>query len=316
MKRALVIHSGAVGDCILSLRVVEAIRQAGTYRVTMLGRSAYAQLVSAADGVDALIDLDAGDFHTLFSTECNIPDTVIDALKPFSLAVNMLGTDGATATQLKRVGIHRVIEIDPRPRISWSGHITDQWLEDLRANGIHARPGPPVLSVDERGRTAALAALNKQVGLSQNPLVILHPGSGSRTKCWPLKHFLKLARSMRDRNWRTAFLLGPIERERFSGDALQKLREVAPVLPAQGLCDVAATLAAVDLFVGNDSGVSHLAAAVGTRVIAVFRPTDPVLWRPLGEHVRIAFSATDWPDVSEVLHLILDETNDPAKTTD
>ncbi|MCG8404753.1 MAG: glycosyltransferase family 9 protein [Phycisphaerales bacterium] len=305
MSRALLIHSGAVGDFILSLRVVEAIRQIDASPISILGRSGYAQLVDAIEGVDTILDLDGKGFHTLFSTDCDLPVEIVEALRPFDLAVNMLGhSGGAMDEQLQRAGVARVINIDPRLRIGWSGHITDQWMTDLHARGLVTVPGSPTLLVEDRRRADGRAALERQTGGHGHHLTILHPGSGSDAKCWPLEQFIRLARLLHEEDRKTVFLLGPVEIEKLSATDMDKLRETAPVVQQLEIGPAAALLSAADLFVGNDSGMSHLAAAVGTRCVAIFGPTDPKHWRPLGEHVRIAYSPPNWPDIGDVLGLV------------
>ena len=86
-------------------------------------------------------------------------------------------------------------------------------------------------------------------------------------------------------------VLGEAERERWSGSLLARFRstaraslKVADDLPLPGL---AAALARGRLFLGHDSGVSHLAAALGTPCVLLFGPTDPAVWAPPGAHVRV-----------------------------
>lgn len=96
--------------------------------------------------------------------------------------------------------------------------------------------------------------------------------------------------------------------ERFPADEIRSLRDATKTIESPALELLAGLIAEAGLFVGNDSGVSHLAAAVGAKTLALFGPTNPALWRPLGENVRIVQGKTppDMPTVSEVLpHLDL-----------
>jgi ADP-heptose:LPS heptosyltransferase len=104
---------------------------------------------------------------------------------------------------------------------------------------------------------------------------VIHPYSGSPRKNWPLTRFQNLARQLER--------VMPVRW--CSGDE-------DPPLPGAArfhdLYDLACWLAGARLYIGNDSGVTHLAAAVGTPVLAIFRASDPAIWAPRGPHVRVA----------------------------
>ena len=127
------------------------------------------------------------------------------------------------------------------------------------------------------------------------PDVILHPGSGGQRKNWALDRFITLAAALEARGRQVHWLLGPAE------EGLS-LPTQAAVLNAGSLLALAARLQQAALYIGNDSGISHLAGSVGCPVVAVFGPTDPRVWRPLGPRVRVVrTSATAWPETGEVL---------------
>jgi heptosyltransferase III len=113
---------------------------------------------------------------------------------------------------------------------------------------------------------------------------LIHPGSGSSRKNWPLERFIELSRRLEGLGHRVVWIRGPAEMgqpEAWTGERLDR-----PSLQA-----LAATLAASRLFIGNDSGVSHLAAAVGAPTVALFGPTSQTVWRPDGPRVRVVDSA-------------------------
>ena len=99
--------------------------------------------------------------------------------------------------------------------------------------------------------------------------IILHPFSGSFNKNWPLDHFRDLARLLKNVAW----TCGPEE-------------ELEGAVRSDDLAELARWISGARLYIGNDSGITHLAAAVGTPVLALFGPTDPAVWCPAGEHVR------------------------------
>ncbi len=112
----------------------------------------------------------------------------------------------------------------------------------------------------------------------------MHPGSGSPAKDWPFDRFVEAARRLSPgRPW--LLVLGPAEDDVAPpADAL-----VARGLPLRRL---GAVVARAGLFLGNDSGVAHLAAACGTTTLSLFGPTDPAQWSPVGRAVRTLRAAT------------------------
>lgn len=136
------------------------------------------------------------------------------------------------------------------PTDDWKGHATDFFLNQL---------GAP-MGLIPRIRVAA--------GQKRNSVVI-HPFSGSARKNWPFENFRRVARGVHaDVEW----LAGPNE-------------ELAGAHRFSDLLELANWMAGATLYVGNDSGVSHLAGAIGLPTIALFRCTDPLVWGPRGPNV-------------------------------
>jgi len=110
---------------------------------------------------------------------------------------------------------------------------------------------------------------------SRQDFAVIHPYSGSPRKNWPLARFQDLARRLER--------VMPVRWCSSNQD---------PPLPGAArfsdLYDLARWLAGARLYVGNDSGITHLAAAVGTPVLAIFLASDPAIWAPRGPHVRVA----------------------------
>lgn len=104
---------------------------------------------------------------------------------------------------------------------------------------------------------------------------VIHPFSGSKRKNWPIENFREVAAKLENVVW----LAGP--EESFDGST-----------HFDDLPDVASLIAGATRYIGNDSGITHLAAAVGAPVIAIFGPTDPRIWAPRGENVRVLVNPT------------------------
>lgn len=141
--------------------------------------------------------------------------------------------------------------------------------------------------------------LDRQFGRGIRPVAV-HPGSGGRWKCWPAHRFAELASRLD-----AAVLLidGPADAAACQ-EFTEGLSGSVPVVRAadESLSRVAALLMESRGYIGNDSGVSHLAAALGMPTVAVFGPTDPAVWAPLGPRaLAVAPTHHDaWPTVDEV----------------
>lgn len=128
-------------------------------------------------------------------------------------------------------------------------------------------------------------------------LVVLHPFASSPSKRWPLDHFRRLADVLRDRGYQVRWCAGPLrefDRETLPGEL------EADAVRKEDLYDLACWLAAARLYVGNDSGIAHLAAAVDIPTVAIFLSSDPMIWAPRGAHVRVLVR----PDVDDVLGVV------------
>ena len=150
--------------------------------------------------------------------------------------------------------------------------------ENLRRSGIpevfHATPFPTTGHAAEHllGTLGLPAPELPDLWDASSARVLLHPGSGSPSKVWP--RFEELARSLPE----AAVLLGPCEKPLHTSNMpLQNL----------SLSEVAEELRHSRLFVGNDSGITHIAAYWGTPTIALFGPTDPKIWGPVGRRVMV-----------------------------
>ncbi len=119
---------------------------------------------------------------------------------------------------------------------------------------------------------------------------VIHPFSGSAKKCWPLERYRELADRL---DVPVRWCAGPEE-------------TLADAVRIDDLSELAAWLATARVYIGNDSGITHLAAAVGTPVVALFGPTDPRIWAPRGRDVCvIATPAIEDIEVGEVAAAVL-----------
>lgn len=148
------------------------------------------------------------------------------------------------------------------------------------------------IDTEERGEVMTLTAQEKlfansfmrQHGLGEKEVVIaMHPGAGKIHNRWPVEKFAELA-NLLHRQYAVRLILTWGPHEKALGLDLRRRLQFDPIVVAgMKLRQLAAILAHCDIFVCNDTGVMHLAAAVGTPLVAVFGPTDPLEWKPLGK---------------------------------
>lgn len=191
-------------------------------------------------------------------------------------------TRAGSLAQALRPRSGRLFQHDPSPPPG--GPHAAWWLaRPLAALGLRpaaerstSEAPPPDLHFSSAEHAAAAALLS---ALPPRFLAV-HPGSGSPTKCWPPDRFAELAARLA-KGSPFLVVLGPAEERQRCDDVPGAV--TARELPLRTL---GALLSHAGLFVGNDSGVSHLAAACGAPTLALFGPTDPALWAPVGRRVQ------------------------------
>lgn len=148
---------------------------------------------------------------------------------------------------------------------------------------------------------AACARLPGARPASRNGPIILHPGSGGIRKCWPLDRFLALAEALSQRGFNGRFVTGETDARIAAGLRESALPPQWDHLDSPSLAALAAMLESAPLYVGNDSGVTHLAAACGAPAVALFRTEYAVHWRPSGRTTVLASDDVDGIPVDSVL---------------
>jgi heptosyltransferase-3 len=297
-RRCLVVHPGALGDVLLAGPALAHIRRLG-YRQTLAVTPRLVALFEGSDLVGAAVDLEALALHRLF-VEAPHPDA-LHALTFFDAVVCWIGAgDAAFRKNLARIGRPTVVARATPPAGS-GRHVSRHLLETLAPLGpVPADLPVTPLRVSEEARTTARNWLAAR-GIAVGEAIVLQPGAGAATKMWP--GFPTLARRLREDGLRLVALAGPADHA-----AVQALLDVGAVredVLARDwpLADIAALLALSRAVVGNDSGPTHLAAAVGCSTVALFGPTDPVMWAPVGPRVRVLDGRAEgsaWPGVGRV----------------
>ena len=333
--RALIIQPGAIGDCILTLPLADCLKtHFGIGTVLMLGRSNYIEYFPGRTCIDGIKDIDSIDLHRLFvehkTFELEDGDSLISDFAGFRQIVTFLGESGSNFEANLTFTAYcsnsaDITTLRLKPPTDFTGHITQFYLDSfISAQHPDMLPADKNISCNLKkayfapGKSDLTSGRKILESAGVKPggnIVVIHPGSGGVPKCWHIDNFYMLAEQLCEKDIKVAFLLGPAEMERFEKKTIDALGVVAPVLSELSLTETFQTISCANCFIGNDSGITHLAAATGIPTIACFGPTNPAQYSPVGPLVSpFKFEASDFnspcPDkIDEITKQILKYLN-------
>lgn len=268
MKR-VIIRPGAIGDFVVALPAMECLR------------SDYLEVWTSAPNVPLARFADRA--RSIASTGLDLlgitdpPPGLIETLGGFDSIVSWYGANRPEFRELV-AALGLSFQFFPAlPPLDAGLHAVDFYLHLVgQACSLPANDAVPRIACPPSPR---------------RDFAVIHPFAGSRKKCWPLERFQELARRLAA-SLSVAWCAGPEE-------------ELAGAARFEDLYDLACWLATARLYIGNDAGPTHLAAAVGTPVVALFGPSDPRVWAPRGPRVEIAAAPSmDMITVDQVESLV------------
>ena len=248
--RRLVIRPGAIGDLIVSLPAMACL----TAEWLEVWTAAHTvPLVRFASRVRAI---PSTGLDLLGVTEP--PAGLIETLRQFDSIVSWYGANRAEFRDtVAALGLPFTF-LTALPAEGAESHATDFYLEQMRGIATCGSDGIPRI----------------ECAVQREDYAVIHPFSGSARKNWPLGKFRALSKKL-ERIMPVRWCAGEDD------------PPLAGAVRIDNLYELACWLAKARLYIGNDSGITHLAAAVGTPVLALFGPTDPRVWAPRGSHVRV-----------------------------
>lgn len=272
-KDTLVVHTGGIGDFLLSCPALAQIARPGN--LDLLGRRDRLTLAVAGGLARQAYDLDTADFHTVFDS----PSPRLRAfMQRYKKVVVWMRDTGEIARGLAQCCVLEVNCFPGLPPQDWARHASEYYLDCL-------------------GLLPATTLRLEFPQVEEVYDVIIHPGSGGVYKNWPLEYYLAVAEALDAAGRHVAWCLGPAEADISLPVSARRLR-------FDSLTHLASVLQNAALYLGNDSGITHLAAAASCRVVAIFGPTDPVIWAPKGDHVQV-IQGQPWPEPQQVIANIL-----------
>jgi heptosyltransferase-3 len=302
LDRILVIRGGAIGDFILTLPALKALRQANPdARIEILGYKHIAALAENRFYAEAVGSIEYGALSSFFARGASLPDDLRDYFRSFDLIISYLyDPDRIFEENLRRTGARKILA--GPGKIDNHSHAARQLGKPLAELGIEVVDLAAKIFPSEEDRQFARGFLQN----CARPIVALHPGSGSEMKNWPLEQWIQLGNRVlgqsasrsggfpaadldkrRSGDRRSLMIIGG-EADETQVARLEREWKDRHVLFAKNLPlpHLAAVLEQT-VFVGHDSGISHLAAAAGADCVLLFGPTDPAIWAPRNEKVQI-----------------------------
>jgi len=259
MAQILVVRGGALGDTILTLPLLESIRRLEPERgIFFVGSRAYKSLVPPDVSFQAL---DGPEWLWLFSETISPLPGIGDS---FQEAYVVLNRPDIVVSNLLKAGVKVVRHTTAKPP-------SDRHVVESMHRGL----GLPIPS-----RAPILSHLTPE---GMQDLIWLHPGSGSPGKCMPLDFMASVAETLKaSTGWDVAVTAGEEDAFLTRLPSWNRLTGAADtrLYVNKSLTEICRELGAARLFVGNDSGISHLAAGLGIPSVVFFVFTDPAQWSP------------------------------------
>ena len=280
--RILVIRGGAIGDFILTLPALRAIRDAFPQaKVEILGYPNIADLARFAGLADDAKAIEAPALAGFFAAEGTLDEDWMEYFGRFDVVLSYLyDPDGIFQNNVRRCRLANpksdadvktltFIQGTHRPDENGDVHAAEVLLDPLKQLAVFAADGRPQIRIPRR------------ISDGNRSWLAIHPGSGSLSKNWPIESWRQLIAQIQAKtNWNLLLVGGEAERETFQklkptlDDSRSRLEFCAP------LPQLASLLAECGGFIGHDSGISHLAAAVGLPGLVLWGESKETVWRP------------------------------------
>jgi heptosyltransferase-3 len=300
MRNALLFRWGGLGDLLVTFPAVYLIRRSFPgARLTLVCREAYGQFLREVGVVDEVIGGESRRLLPLFAGPAGPGSELREWLRGFDLIVGWLNKKsdgvlertvrGASAPGRSHFFYFQSGKAQPMSRFFFSqtlAIIRKRRPVSFSFEDCARLPFPP-----PGDRTPEPEALEQAA-----KYVVVHPGSGGEKKRWPLRNFLEVIRRLAQRGIRGALVTGEAEERLEAKIERAALPKGWIWLRSPRLTALSKILRDADLYLGNDSGITHLAAACGTEVVALFRRELVPDWRPFGR-TRV-LSAASLEDIS------------------
>jgi predicted lipopolysaccharide heptosyltransferase III len=288
VNRVLVVRLRSIGDTVLSTSSLVALRRfLPNTKIDVLLEDWVAPVLEGLPQVDEVITFARGSLKSRAQVARRLRASRYDVV------FNLHG--GTTATFLTRAtgarhrvgfetyqyaGLHN--HLAPSPLLLWGRnqtHSVEQQLSLLGWTGIPVSDRPPTQLAVTEAAAAAVHGRLEPAGFANVPFAVIHPAAAFATKQWAAENFGQLAKELNGRGLGIVAIAGPTETQ-----VIEELKQstTAPVVAWTDLSlpEITALLARARLFIGNDSGIAHMAAAVKAPSVVIFGSSNRIHWRP------------------------------------
>ena len=284
------IRGGAIGDFILTLPALKALHDAyPEAHIEILGYKHIAALAENRFYAQAVRSIDYAALSSFFAKDSKLPAELTNYFRSFDLIISYLyDPDEIFQQNLRACSVQNLIS--GPAKLDNSAHAARQLAEPVEALGIKVVDLAAKIFPSAEHRQFARDFLRDL----PRRILAIHPGSGSEKKNWPIENWINLGNDLSAReSFGGSIVVISGEADHAQVSRLQELWKNARVAFAKNLSLVhLAALLEKAIFIGHDSGISHLAAAAGAKCILLFGPTDPAIWAPRNENVRVLRSKT------------------------
>ena len=286
-EKVLVIHQGALGDLVLNFPALLSLKQEKKASVGLLCSGELGKIAHELNVVEAHFPLESARFCSLFSEK--MTPVVKEFINNYDIII-LISFSDTIEGRLRQAHGGKVHRIASRPPVKDETHVAQYIIMQLEAKGLLREGVSPSSS----------HPVEQRQNLREKNLIIMHPGAGSSRKRWPVENFLRVATLIGGMSLgQVVFIVGPAEpdlalfiKDKSKGDF--RVYEV---------CDLSYLVTLVRqarCFVGNDSGVTHLAAFMGIPTVAIFGPSSPKRWSPVGRATNVLRGAAECTPCFEV----------------
>jgi heptosyltransferase III len=267
---------GGLGDFILTFpSIIELKKTCPT--IDILAPAAHGKLAQRLGLIRKWYAVESAVFASLFG-DSPAPQ-LRQPLAPYDHII-LFSFSGVLEKSMKAVTSAEIHKVIPRPEPKKKVHVAQHLLEGTAACGL-------IRAVTFNAKNYFWDRPSGSGRSQTHPSdLLVHPGAGSPKKMWPLAHFVKVIQHLGSFGIESRVVLGPAEIDLEDEPEFVKDLQESVWLPPN-LDDLLTLLEKASGFVGNDSGVSHLAGFCGLPTVTIFGPSDPIRWQPLGPHSQV-----------------------------